>query len=238
MFWKLTIAVVAIAGLGGSGLSERCQPRPGQGGLALPGKEGDRETVPPTQPTAAVPVKLKENLPWDGFISLTQDEENAIGLKTDEVKKQDQPIKLELTGRTAYDPDSLTKIRLRFDASVEKVHGVARPEDQGGRPARRAPQHRPGRGQERLPEQVRPVAARQEPARRPPRPGQQGGDLAQGVRRHPERRAEEPARLHPGRRQAPDLQGPRRRDRRAARRAWATSRSRSTSSARSRTRPG
>jgi cobalt-zinc-cadmium efflux system membrane fusion protein len=33
-------------------------------------------------------------------------------------------MKLELTGRTAYDPDTLTKIRPRFDTQVDKVHAT------------------------------------------------------------------------------------------------------------------
>ena len=33
-----------------------------------------------------------------------------------------EPLKLELTGRTAYDPNSLNKVRPRFDTLVEKVH--------------------------------------------------------------------------------------------------------------------
>ena len=30
----------------------------------------------PVAPPPAVPVKLKENLPWDGFITLSEDEES------------------------------------------------------------------------------------------------------------------------------------------------------------------
>jgi cobalt-zinc-cadmium efflux system membrane fusion protein len=46
----------------------------------------------------------------------------AIGLKLVEVRHQTEPIRLELTGRTAYNPNSLAKVRSRFDALVEKVH--------------------------------------------------------------------------------------------------------------------
>ncbi len=121
MFWKPTIAVVAIAGLAGAVYLSGVSKDEVKEALHYLEKKATAQTSPPPQPTSAVPVKLKENLPWDGYVSLTQDEENAFGLKTEEVTKQDQPIKLELTGRTAYDVDSLTKIRLRFDASVEKV---------------------------------------------------------------------------------------------------------------------
>ena len=121
MFWKLAISLVAIVGVGGAVYLIGVSNDEFKDALYSLQKKATAQTAPPAQPTTAVPVKLKENLPWDGYVSLTQDEENAFGLKTEEVKKQDQPIKLELTGRTAYDVNSLTKIRLRFDASVEKV---------------------------------------------------------------------------------------------------------------------
>ena len=50
------------------------------------------------------------------------DEAKNIGLLVVEVRPQVEPIKLELPGRTAYDPNSLNKIRPRFDTLVEKVH--------------------------------------------------------------------------------------------------------------------
>ena len=37
------------------------------------------------------------------------------------VKAQTEPIKLELTGRTAYNENTLNQIRPRFDTLVEKV---------------------------------------------------------------------------------------------------------------------
>jgi cobalt-zinc-cadmium efflux system membrane fusion protein len=59
---------------------------------------------------------------WDGSVGLEDSQARAIGLGLIEVKAQSDPIKLELTGRTAYDPNSLAKVRSRFDALVEKVH--------------------------------------------------------------------------------------------------------------------
>jgi cobalt-zinc-cadmium efflux system membrane fusion protein len=58
----------------------------------------------------------------DGSVGLENSQAKAIGLGLVEVKAQHDPIKLELTGRTAYDPNSLAKVRSRFDALVEKVH--------------------------------------------------------------------------------------------------------------------
>jgi cobalt-zinc-cadmium efflux system membrane fusion protein len=60
--------------------------------------------------------------PWNGAVALENGQAKAIGLQLVEVKPQIEPLKLELTGRTAYDPNSLNKVRPRFDTLVEKVH--------------------------------------------------------------------------------------------------------------------
>jgi cobalt-zinc-cadmium efflux system membrane fusion protein len=59
---------------------------------------------------------------WDGLVKLDLDEAKNSGLLLVTVQPQVQPVKLELPGRTAYDPNSLNKIRPRFDTLVEKVH--------------------------------------------------------------------------------------------------------------------
>ena len=53
---------------------------------------------------------------------IAPDEAKNIGLLVVAVRPQIEPIKLELPGRTAYDPNSLNKIRPRFDTLVEKVY--------------------------------------------------------------------------------------------------------------------
>ncbi len=58
---------------------------------------------------------------WNGLVKISDDQVDAIALKTVAVQAQTDPIKLELTGRTAYNENSLTKIRPRFDALVEGV---------------------------------------------------------------------------------------------------------------------
>jgi cobalt-zinc-cadmium efflux system membrane fusion protein len=58
---------------------------------------------------------------WDGLVSVEQREAEALGLVVVKVERQVQPIKLELPGRTDYDPNTLAKIRPRFDTLVEKV---------------------------------------------------------------------------------------------------------------------
>ena len=59
---------------------------------------------------------------WDGIVRIGAVEAKSCGLLLAAVKPQTEPIKLELPGRTAYDPNSLNTIRPRFDTLVEKVH--------------------------------------------------------------------------------------------------------------------
>jgi cobalt-zinc-cadmium efflux system membrane fusion protein len=59
--------------------------------------------------------------PWDGFVRLNKQDAEAIGLFVPTVQPQVEPIKLPLMGRTDYDPNTLSKIRPRFDTLVEKV---------------------------------------------------------------------------------------------------------------------
>lgn len=54
-------------------------------------------------------------------VMVTRDEEEAIGFGLKTVLAQTKPIKLELTGRTAYDDTTITKVRSRFDTRIEKV---------------------------------------------------------------------------------------------------------------------
>ncbi len=119
MFWKMTLVVVIIAGMGGavyvSGISKS------QIKEALHYLEKSASPGEPRSSHNSIPVPLKEDTPWDGLVTLTADEGKALGVSIGKVQAQDGPIKLELRGRTAYDPDTLTKIRPRFDTLVEKV---------------------------------------------------------------------------------------------------------------------
>jgi cobalt-zinc-cadmium efflux system membrane fusion protein len=58
---------------------------------------------------------------WHGLVELDDEQIEALSLKVVAVRAQTDPIKLELTGRTAYNENSLTKIRPRFDTLVEGV---------------------------------------------------------------------------------------------------------------------
>jgi cobalt-zinc-cadmium efflux system membrane fusion protein len=79
----------------------------------------------PPESTRSSPVtkprQLSPHPTWDGFVQLDPEDAKNIGLLVVTVRPQVEPIKLELPGRTAYDPNSLNKIRPRFDTLVEKV---------------------------------------------------------------------------------------------------------------------
>ena len=73
---------------------------------------------------SAVASKPKERTPypqWNGLVKLDSEEAKNLGLLVVTVRPQVEPIKLELPGRTAYDPNSMNKVRPRFDTLVEKV---------------------------------------------------------------------------------------------------------------------
>jgi membrane fusion protein, heavy metal efflux system len=83
----------------------------------------NRGQAPAPEGTADVkPKEFKPYPQWDGLVKLNADEAKNSGLLVVTVEPQEKPIKLDLPGRTAYDPNSLNKIRPRFDTLVEKVH--------------------------------------------------------------------------------------------------------------------
>jgi cobalt-zinc-cadmium efflux system membrane fusion protein len=120
MFWKLTLAIVLVAGLGGavylSGGVSRAQFKGALNSLsrAALAREAHRS---PGEP----PVKFEATPEWDGLVTVDKNKQMAFGLHMTTVKAQTEPLKLELAGRTAYDPDTLTKVRPRFDTLVLKV---------------------------------------------------------------------------------------------------------------------
>jgi cobalt-zinc-cadmium efflux system membrane fusion protein len=64
---------------------------------------------------------LKAQVPWDQTLTLTDAEIKAIGLRTVAVKPQTEPTPLRLSGRTDYDPATVTIVRTQFDSRVDKV---------------------------------------------------------------------------------------------------------------------
>jgi cobalt-zinc-cadmium efflux system membrane fusion protein len=121
MFWKLTLAVAVVAGLGGavylSGVSKAHvkDALKSLGSISVPGESSRAAHEYPTP-------KFEPPPPWDGLVALDKNKQAAIGLHLVTVASQTEPIKLELSGRTAYDDTTLTKVRPRFDTLVVKVH--------------------------------------------------------------------------------------------------------------------
>src|ERR1700677_1800958 len=79
-------------------------------------RKSDSGSTPVTKPKEPKPYPR-----WDGLVKLDLEEAKNLGLLVVTVQPQVEPIKLELPGRTAYDPNSLNKVRPRFDTLVEKV---------------------------------------------------------------------------------------------------------------------
>jgi membrane fusion protein, heavy metal efflux system len=79
-------------------------------------RKSESESIPVTKPKEPKPYPR-----WDGLVKLDLEEAKNLGLLVVTVRPQVEPIKLELPGRTAYDPNSLNKVRPRFDTLVEKV---------------------------------------------------------------------------------------------------------------------
>jgi cobalt-zinc-cadmium efflux system membrane fusion protein len=71
--------------------------------------------------TESKPAEPPSAAPWDGFVRMKAEDAKAIGLLLHTVEPQVEPINLPLMGRTDYDPNTLSKIRPRFDTLVEKV---------------------------------------------------------------------------------------------------------------------
>src|SRR5262249_6739876 len=82
-----------------------------------------REHMSETQesPPVEKPTRTPDRPRWDGLVGVAADEAKRLGLVVDTVQPQVKPIKLELPGRTDYDPNTLTKIRPRLDTLVERV---------------------------------------------------------------------------------------------------------------------
>ncbi|WP_237170550.1 efflux RND transporter periplasmic adaptor subunit [Paludisphaera borealis] len=119
--WILKLLIV-VACVGGFAYLERTGklPKPVQDayeqakGLVLHTAE---HSPPPDPRDARAPSKTT----WHGLVEVDDDQIEALSLKVVAVRAQTDPIKLELTGRTAYNENSLTKIRPRFDTLVEGV---------------------------------------------------------------------------------------------------------------------
>ena len=103
-----------IAFYGPAGLLERLMPSAAHhaGAAAAPGtSEAPRPAIMPRGP-------------WDGLIEVSDTQQKAIGVRVVMAEAQTEPLRLEVQGKTDYNPDTLLKIRPRFDALVMAVHAT------------------------------------------------------------------------------------------------------------------
>jgi len=116
---RVLILLAAVGGLGFLAWTDRL-PEPAQEGYArlkewvLPGAERAEQAEPESSSPGTRAFR-------NGLVQIDDDQIAAIALKTVVARPQTEPIKLHLTGRTAYDEHSLTRIQSRFDALVEGV---------------------------------------------------------------------------------------------------------------------
>ena len=60
--------------------------------------------------------------PFDGLIRLTPEQAQAIGLTVEPARAQTEPMRLSVMGRTAYDPNSLNRVRPKFKSLIDRVY--------------------------------------------------------------------------------------------------------------------
>ena len=78
----------------------------------------------PAEARRSQPVAAPARGPWDGLIAVSDAQQKAIGVRVVAAEAQTEPLKLEVQGKTDYNPDTLLKIRPRFDALVMAVHAT------------------------------------------------------------------------------------------------------------------
>ncbi|MDR3639109.1 MAG: efflux RND transporter periplasmic adaptor subunit [Isosphaeraceae bacterium] len=118
MFWKVSLGAIAIAVVGGAVYFSGVTRAQVVNALHSANRQAHAAESHPT-PAGWAP---KLTPAWNGMITVEPAQRIAIGLRTAEVLAQTNPIRLELTGRTAYDDSTLIKIRSRFDTRVEDVY--------------------------------------------------------------------------------------------------------------------
>ena len=109
-------AVAALAAYGPAGLLQRLTPSAGHHADGAATDDDTKAWI------ARRTASDSRNAPWDGLIDVSEEQQKAIGARIEEVVAQKEPLKLEVQGKTDYNPDTLLKIRPRFDALVMAVH--------------------------------------------------------------------------------------------------------------------
>lgn len=90
--------------------------RPHAGEMAADG------AAPATWPNGA--GAPRDGSTWDGSITVTEEQQRTMGMRLAPVAAQTDPLALEVQGKTDYNPDTLLKVRPRFDALVLAVHAT------------------------------------------------------------------------------------------------------------------
>jgi cobalt-zinc-cadmium efflux system membrane fusion protein len=124
IFGKLILVLLLGGAVGGAYYAYRVGPdrvRRDADQLMTYVRQHAPETSEPAAAPPATPTPLKPRPAWDGLVRVSSEEATALGIVVVAVQPQEQPIKLELPGRTDYDPNTLSKIRPRFDTLVERV---------------------------------------------------------------------------------------------------------------------
>ena len=95
---------------------------------ALVGRDPEKKGESPKAEPSTAPQLTAPRATPEGLVIIGLEQQRAIGLQDVEVVAQTEPTQIELPGTTAYNPDTLTKVRPRFDALVRAVqvtHGQA-----------------------------------------------------------------------------------------------------------------
>jgi membrane fusion protein, heavy metal efflux system len=111
-------AAAALATYGPAGLLQRLSPAAAHHAGGEPADGGSKAWIKSRVAGTTL------NSPWDGLIDVSNEQQKAIGVRIDSVAAQTEPLKLEVQGKTDYNPDTLLKIRPRFDALVMAVHAT------------------------------------------------------------------------------------------------------------------
>jgi membrane fusion protein, heavy metal efflux system len=119
--WKLALGALALAGLGLAGTAYFGKISLARVREALYATTAGASSSEPVSGSTTSPEPPSPPERWDGLIKVAQVDQEAIGIGFHKVQTQTSPMKLELNGHTAYVPDTITKVRPRFDTKIEKV---------------------------------------------------------------------------------------------------------------------
>jgi cobalt-zinc-cadmium efflux system membrane fusion protein len=117
--WKVLFVLAVIAGIGTwLTLDHRSRDRAEALLRHLSSSAVRADESRPSKDWVSKPIS---GTPWDHTITLTPDQIAGIGLQTITVEEQRTPTLLRLSGKTDYDPATLTIVRAQFDSRVDKV---------------------------------------------------------------------------------------------------------------------